>query len=144
MTTQELLVKLDEVLNKAKAGVLGTVGSNGQPHLRWMTPALLRGRPGYIYAVTSPAFAKLVDVQANPRVQWLIQTPSLREICALEGMLRVIDNPALKNEIVETIGKILFVFWKVNPSSDFVVLETRITQATYFCPMKGVKETVTF
>lgn len=144
MTPHEMLAKLDEVLAKAKTGVLATVGKNQQPHMRWMTPAVLKGRPGCLYAVTSPSFAKLLDLRENPKVQWMIQTPSLREICAVDGILTAIDNPALKSEIIEAIGRILFVFWKVNPQSEFIVLETRITQATYFCPMKGVKETVTF
>jgi len=144
MTPHEMFAKLEDVLAKAKTGVLATVGKDNQPHMRWMTPALLPGRPGCVYAVTSPAFAKLLDVRGNPKVQWLIQTPSLREVCALDGLLTVIDNPALKNEIIEAIGRILFVFWKVNPQSEFVVLETRITQATYFCPMKNIKASVTF
>ncbi len=144
MTQHDLLAKLDEVLAKARTGVLATAGKDRQPHMRWMTPALLRGRPGCLYAVTSPAFAKLLDLRDNPKAQWMIQSPSLRDIIALDGTLEAIDNPALKNEIIESIGRILFVFWKVNPQSEFVVLETRITKAVYFCPMKGIKDTVTF
>lgn len=144
MTTHEMLAKLEEVLGKAKTGILATVGKDGQPHMRWMTPTFLRGRPGFLYAVTSPSFTKMADVREHAQVQWMIQTPSLREICAVEGVLRVIDNPSLKNEIIEAIGRILFVFWKVNPGSEFVVLETRLTRATYFCPLRGVKETVNF
>ena len=44
----------------------------------------------------------------------------------------------------EALGQRLFTFWRVNPQSDFIVLETVVEQATYFTPMTGQRVTVTF
>jgi len=144
MTTQDMLATIADVIAKAKTGVLATVDNTQRPHLRWMTPAVLPGRPGFIYAVTAPFFAKLTQISANTAVAWLVQTPSLKEILNIAGTVTVIDNPALKNEIISAIGKHLFVFWKTNPKTEFLALETRIASATYFCPMQGSAETVLF
>jgi pyridoxamine 5'-phosphate oxidase len=144
MTASEMLNKIDEILGKAKTGILASIDNKNQPHMRWMTPSLINGRPGSLFAVTSPFFAKIVELDFCNKVQWMIQTPSLKDIITINGTVTVIDNPALKAEILEAIGKKLFVFWNVNPKTDFVVLETIIHEATWFSPMKNTKEKVTF
>lgn len=144
MTTTDMLAKIEETLNRAKTGVLATVDRDGAPHMRWMTPAVLQGRAGCLYAITSPAFAKIIQLNANPAVEWLIQVPSLKEIISIKGSANVIVSPALNNEIVSAIGKHLFVFWNVNPKTDVVALETVMHSATFFAPMSGVKESVVF
>ena len=144
MTPTQMLHKIDDLLGAATPGILATLDNNNQPHMRWMTPALLDGRPGALYAVTSPFFAKVMELDFCNKVQWMIQAPSLRDIITINGFVSIIDNPALKAEILETIGKKLFVFWKINPQTDFVVLETVISEATWFCPMTTTRETVTF
>jgi pyridoxamine 5'-phosphate oxidase len=144
MTTQAMLRKIDELINKAKTAVLATVDKDGQPHMRWMTPTLLRGRPNAMYAVTSPSFAKLLHLGKNAHAQWLIQAPSLRDVITLDGVVNVLDVPTLKTEVMDALGPRLFTFWKVNPRSDFIVLETVIHAATYFTPMSGEKVSVAF
>jgi hypothetical protein len=59
-------------------------------------------------------------------------------------VINVLDVTTLKTEIVEALGQRLFTFWRVNPQSDFIVLETVVEQATYFTPMTGQRVTVTF
>jgi len=145
MDRLQIVNTISRILDEAKTAVLGTLDETGRPHMRWMTPALVRGRPSALYAVTSPKFGKVLELAAHPRVQWLIQTPSLTEVVAVNGTINVLDNPAVKSEILEAIGSRLRVFWKINPeSSDLVVLETVIEEATYFLPMRGTRETVSF
>jgi general stress protein 26 len=108
-----------------------------------MTPALLKGRKGAVYSVTSPRFAKAREAEENEKVQWMFQTKTLDEIMNLEGMIRVLDNPSIKSEVLETIGGNLRVFWKINEAeSDLVVLETVIHAMTYFKPMTGERSRV--
>ncbi len=145
MDRQDLLCKLESVLEKARTGVLATTNAAGQAHLRWMTPTLIHARPGALYAITLPDSPKVQDLEDNPRVEWLIQTPNLTEIVNLRGIAQVIDNPALKAEVVESVGRHLTTFWKVNPDrTEFVVLETLIVEARYFQPMAGTRQTVRF
>jgi pyridoxamine 5'-phosphate oxidase len=145
MTQAELLRKVDEILDDAKAGVLTTVDKDGKPHVRWLTPGMLKGRPGALYAVTSPRSAKADQLEANPHVEWMIQSRSLNEVVNIKGRVHVIDNPALKSEVIESIGNRLVVFWKVNPGQmDFVVLETIIEEAELFRPMGPERVKVSF
>ena len=144
MDNRTMLDALERVLSNSKVAVLATASKDGRPSMRWMTPALVRGREGVIYAVTSPAFAKAREVSDNAHVEWMLQTKSLSEILTIQGEMTIIDNPAAKAEVLEALGGNLGTFWKVNPDeSSLVVLETRITSATLFNPLNGDKESFT-
>ena len=143
MDTRQLMSRLERILDASKAAVLATVDEDGQAHMRWMTPAVLRGREGVLYAVTSPTSAKVAHVKASPQVEWLVQSPSLDEVVSLTGRVNLVDNPSLKSEILELIGRRLSVFWRVNADpSALIVLETVIERASLFEPMSGRREEV--
>lgn len=145
MDQHDMMYKVEQLLEDSNTGVLATVDNDGKARMRWMTPTVLKGRPGVLFAVTSPDFAKVVQLASHPDVEWMIQTRSLQQVVNLRGKINVIDNPSLKSEVMEHLAWKLKVFWKVNAEkTDFIVLETVITEATYFQPMKGIKETVRF
>jgi len=142
MTKTEIVGALDDVIDTAQVAVLATIDPEGRPAMRWMTPATVRGRPGYLYAVTSPQFRKVRHLQSCPAVEWLFQTPELNRIVTVQGRMSIIDNPQLKSEVLESIGRRLEVFWRVNEKTDFIVLETAIDRISVFHPMKQVRDTV--
>ncbi|MBE0535395.1 MAG: pyridoxamine 5'-phosphate oxidase family protein [Phycisphaerae bacterium] len=145
MQAHELANKLEVILDEAKTGVLATADSNGRIHMRWMTPVVLKQRRGAIFAFSRPNAAKVDQIGASGQAAWMIQTRDLREIVHLSGPTRVIDNPALKAELMDIVGPRLAVFWKTNaPAEEFVVIETMIEEATWLKPMKASREIVTF
>lgn len=138
MTQQQFLEKLSAILDESRTAVLTTVDAEGRPHARWMTPGLLKGRAGALYCVTSKCSDKAADLEVNPAVEWLVQTPTLNDIAIVRGTANLIDNPALRTELLEVIGRRLTAFWKVNPEAmDLVVVETLIREGEYFRPMAG-------
>jgi pyridoxamine 5'-phosphate oxidase len=146
MSPQELMNKVEQILEDAKTGILATIDSDGSPHSRWMTPIVLQHRPGCIYTVTKPGSAKTMHIQTNPNVEWMFQTRAITEVVNIKGTATQIDNPALKNEIMESLASKLMVFWKANHNKpdEFVVLETVVCGGVYFKPMKGLREIVQF
>lgn len=145
MNRREMMQKIEAVLEDAKAGVLTTVDAESKPHARWMTPVVLSSWPETIFAVTSPEFPKILQLDANNQVEWLLQTRSLDQIINVRGGINVVDNPSLKAQVMEAIGRKLTVFWKVNKDrTDFVILETVIDEACWAAPVKGQKEVVSF
>ncbi|MFQ3620195.1 MAG: pyridoxamine 5'-phosphate oxidase family protein [Spirochaetales bacterium] len=138
MTVQEMLRKLDGLLETSRVGILTTVDAKGYPRSRWMTPTFVPGREGMLYAVTSPSFMKTTEIQTHPQVGWIFQTKGLDEIMTVQGKIQIIENPALRSEVQEALGRNLTIFWRVNPKEhDLVVLETVIEEITYFNPMKN-------
>ncbi len=132
MELNALLDVMERVLDGSGAAVLTTVDSQGRPHSRWMVPAILRGQPGSLYAVTSPHFTKIEHIAAQPRVSWLMQSKSLDETVEVSGKAQVIDNPALKSDVLEALGSKLAAFWHINPDeTDLTVIETAIESITY-------------
>ena len=145
MTKHELMYKVEQILETTRAGILATLDQDGKPRMRWMTPAILKGRADVLFAVTSPDFHKVAQLEARPEVEWMIQTRDLDQIINLKGKMNVLDNPSIRSEVMESLGKQLTVFWRVHTEkTDFLVLETVIEEATFFRPMKGEKETVYF
>ncbi len=144
MNIHGIMSKTAEILEDAKAGILATIDTSGRPHMRWMTPTLLQERPGTLFAVTSPQFTKVLHLASHPEAEWMLQTRSLDQIVNIKCKINIVDNPSLKAEVMEAVGRKLSVFWKVNKETDFIVLETILEEATYFCPMKGIKEVVAF
>jgi len=138
-----MLDTLERVLEDSKIAVLATVDPQGRPHMRWMTPGLVRGREGFLYAVTSPEFRKTQEVDGNPSVEWMLQTKSLDEIVTLKGAMSIIDNPSVKAEVIEAIGGHLSTFWKMNPDeSRMVVLETAIDEIRVVKPTTGARHEI--
>jgi general stress protein 26 len=143
MEIGEAFGRLENILSEVKVGILSTVDDQGKPHMRWMTPIVAKGRKGCLYAVSSPRFRKVAEIEACPDVAWLFQTKALDEIMLVRGKICAIDNPQLKSEIIEGIGRNLEIFWRTNPNeSEMVVLETTIEEIEYQLPLKGRREIV--
>lgn len=145
MEQQEIINKIESILEDAKTAILATSDSQGKVHLRWMTPAILKYQPDAIYCFAVPHCEKLKHIAANNNVEWMVQTKDLREIVNIQGTANIIDTPATKSELLETLGPRLATFWKANASAEeFIVLETKIVSAVYSKPMKAVRELVSF
>ena len=145
MDARELMTRIEAILEAHGTGLLATVDDEGRPHVRWLTPAVLRARHGVVYALTAPRFAKVGQVRANPHVEWMFQTPSLAEVITARGRMNVVDNPSLRAEVQEVIGPRLRTFWKLaRDERDLAVLETVIEEATQYLPMEGRKHSVRF
>jgi pyridoxamine 5'-phosphate oxidase len=145
MTKQEIMSEVDVILDESKTAVLATADKEGQPHMRWMTPCILKDRKFALYAITSPNFEKVRNLEENSLCEWIIQTPRLDTVVTLRGMINLVDNQSLKGEVIENIGPRLSMFWKLNENqSGLLVLETIIREGMYFKPMLGSKIHVKF
>ena len=145
MNPQEMMNKIEKILDDAHAGILATVDAEGRPRLRWLTPVSLSQWPQTLFAVTAPQFPKVAQLDAQGQIEWMIQTRALDQVVNVRGRISVVDNPSLTAQITEAIGRRLAVFWKVNASStDFVILETEIEEACWAMPLKGGKEVARF
>jgi general stress protein 26 len=146
MTPNELLHSLDRLLEDAKTGVLTTLGPDGRPRQRWMTPRRIKGRP-HLYTVSEAHASKVAEIKADPRVSWLVQPASLREVISLDGRATVEADPTLLQEFLEAVGKDLFMVWHLHPAPTrphFVVIETVLERAARLDARTGAVDVVTF
>ena len=145
MDKNEILNIIERLVDAAKTAVLATVDAENWPHIRWMTPVRLRGRPEALYAISSTQLAKTAQLARNPCVEWMFQDQTLREVVIVRGRVNLIDNPALKSEVLEAVGLRLAAFWKANQQgTGLVVLETVIDEAIYYLPLEGRRTRVRF
>lgn len=140
MDANALLEIMDRILERSRVGILATIDKEGKPRMRWMTPTTVRGREGFLYAVTSPEFDKALQLREKPDVEWMIQSKALDEVLTIRGKIQLVDNPSAKSDVQEALGGNLGTFWRVNPDeTKLIVLETVIEQMIYFKPITGEK-----
>jgi pyridoxamine 5'-phosphate oxidase len=145
MDSREVMKKVGAIIEAHGTGLLATADENGDPHVRWLTPTLLPDSPGAVYAITAPRFAKVVQVRAHRRVEWMFQKPSLDEVITLRGSMNVVETPSLRAEVLEVLGPRLSTFWKfAQDARDLVVLETVVDEGRILRPMAGRTDVVRF
>lgn len=141
MTVNRLTTLLSEIIDDAKTAVLATVDEKNTPKVRWITPALLTGYPATLFIISAGQFAKVAQARKNPHASIMLQTRSLDKVLTCEGTLSVLENPSIRAELLETIGKRLRAFWKTGSEDrELVALEFSITKAVFYLPLKGTKE----
>lgn len=145
MNAKELVSKIDVLIDESKSAVFVTLDDAGMSQSRWMTPVLIKHRGNCIYCFSAPGARKIKQIEVNDRVEWMIQRRDLREVVNLKGRCSVVNNPALKGELLEVLGPRVETFWRANaPSEDYVILETVIDEGEYFEPIRGRREKVEF
>ena len=145
MKPEELLSNLEAIAGASPAAVLCTTDSRGMGFVRWMTPGVMKYRPGMIYAFSAPNAAKIGHIEEGSDAEWMFQSSDLREIINIRGAIRAISNPELKAELIYTIAPKLYKYWKADVKPEkLTVLETVIEQATYYLPLEGIRQHVQF
>jgi len=145
MTTDELLHKFQQALEDSPMALLATVTADGFPAMRYMTPATIPGRVGYLYAITAAAFPKVNDLRQQSKVSWLLTSAKTREIFSFRGKIALVEDPRFKSELLEELGRGLETFWKLNDDpSDLIVLETQLISGEYFNPKTAEKFQASF
>jgi len=140
MTKEELVKKFRLILEDSPQALLATVTADGFPAMRYMTPAMVKGRDDCLYAVTAASFPKVKDLTLNPQVAWMLTSPKTREIYSFRGKITLVEDPRFKSELLEEIGRGLETFWRLNDDpSDLVCLETRLISGEYFNPKTAEK-----
>lgn len=145
MDQTEFMSRIDRLLEQTKTAVMTTIDADGQPRARWMTPGILHSRPYSLFCITTPESYKTLDIKNPSPVSWMVQNKSLTEIANCQGDLYLVDDPSLKQEVLELVAKHLVVYWKMNEApNDFMVLETVLRSGSVFEPMENRREMVTF
>lgn len=145
MNARDVMDRVASILDSHGAGLLATVDADGRPRVRWLTPAIFPSKPGVIYALTVPAFAKVAQLKANPHAEWIFQTPELDEIVTVRGKINIVENPSLRSELLEKVGRRMHALWKLaRDAMDLSVLETIAEEAVLYHPMEGRKVVVSF
>lgn len=144
MTKDEVLKKFRQTLEESPQALLATVTPDGYPAMRYMTPSMVKGREGRLYAVTAASFPKVKDLQVHPQVSWMLTSPKTREVFSFRGRIVLVEDARFKAELLEEIGRGLETFWRLNDDpSDLVVLETVLESGEYFNPKTAEKVSLT-
>ena len=140
----EIMGLIDTIIEENRVAVLA-VDTGGAPHLRWMTPGCIHERPGTIFMVSSSRFSKVEQIQNNPNAELMVQSRALDKIINIRGKINLLNNPSIRSETLECIGRHLHTFWNLNqPENELVVLELVIEQAVVYLPQKGSRISVDF
>jgi general stress protein 26 len=145
MNQHELLTKIETLIEESKVGLLATTDEKDKPRVRWMTPTIMPNRGSSIFAFTASDAMKIQDIHYQPEVKWLIQTADLTEVVSARGETYIVNNPALKAEVMEILIPQTTKLWTPDLYAvETVILETVIREATYYRPRESFEETIIF
>ncbi len=145
MDQHELLTKIETLIEESKVGLLATTDKQNKPRVRWMTPTIIPNRGASIFAFTAANAMKIKDIEHQSEVKWLIQRADLTEVVSIRGDTYIVNNPALKTEVLEVLIPQSTRLWTIDISTtETVILETVIREATYYRPRENHQETVVF
>ena len=134
----QILDRALALIGGGSPGLLTTLGEGGYPHSRWMVPATVPRLRGMIYAVTARGFAKVAEIEADPRVEWLFQAPDFAEVTTLRGRARIVEDPAFSAEVLKAIGPNLAAFWRLNKDpSALRIIETEVESVSILFPLRA-------
>ena len=120
--------------------LLTTVRPDGAPHATWMGAARCDD-PDTLLTITSPDSDKVVNIRANPKVEWLTGSPDRKELLYLMGEAEVVEDVAEIKRCWQAIpgkGKTFFIRY-YNSGIGFAVVKTRVKQAVYVVPEENRK-----
>jgi general stress protein 26 len=134
----QILERALALIGGGSPALFTTLGEGGYPHARWMVPCALPRLKGMVYAVTARGFAKVAEIGADPRAEWLFQSADFSEVARLSGKARAIEDPSFSAEVIKAIGPNLATFWRLamDPSA-IRVIETEIETASIFFPARA-------
>ena len=145
MDRQQILELIYSSIEDSKTAVLAVCNIEGDPTMRWMTPACLKDRPGSLFMASDAKFAKVNFIRNHPSAELMVQSRSLDRVINIRGGITVLDNVSIRLEVLECVGSRLHAFWKASGNeSDMVVLEFAMVDATVYLPMTGERHTVHF
>jgi general stress protein 26 len=142
MDFESILSRASALLGEGRPALLSTLGPDGYPRSRWMTPAMLPRLRGRIYAVTSMTFPKASQIESEPRVEWTLTAGDFSEVLSLRGSARVLADPSFSAEVLKAVGPHLPIFWGLNTDpSSVVVVETEVEYASLLVTARGLRHT---
>lgn len=145
MKKHEIMGLIDTIIDENRTAVLATVDASDTPHLRWMTPGCIHERSGTVFMISAGNLSKIEQIQNNPNAEIMVQSRALDKIINIRGKINLLNNPSIRTETLECIGRHLHTFWNLNqPENELIVLELVIEQAVFYLPQKGSRITVDF
>ena len=141
MDDKEIIRRAISIVTETRAGLLATVGLDGAPNLRWMATHSLMGSLDTLYTITAPASNKVREIEKNPAVTWLFTRVNFNEILKLHGVASLEDEPLLKSQIWDIVGRKTWRYFTINRENpEFLVLVTKVRSIEYYAPQEGVFE----
>lgn len=143
MEKPEIVRRAKNLIAEAKVALLATCGLDGHPNARWMATHTLAGGIERFYTLTAPNSNKTREIAADPRVTWLLNRVNHTEVLKLHGVASVEDDPLLKAQIWDLVGKKTKQYFTIHDGqSEFVVLVTEVKAIEYFAPGEGIHKPI--
>lgn len=130
--------RVSRLVNHSPFAVLSTVGGDGRPYCRWMSPVLVTGNLNEVDSLVLRGSRKIQQIVENPQVTWLFQSPGFDEVVSLHGEAWVDADPGYKSLVWDRMpDRHRTLFFRAKDYTGFEVLRTRIEEIEYIQPLAG-------
>jgi len=130
--------RVRRILLESPFAVLTTVGEEGRPYARWMSPIFVTGDLKEFHTLAAPLSRKIAHIRKNAQVTWLFTTPLFDEVVMLYGDAVVEEDPLLRAEIWEAMPDKQRAFILRNDENlQFAIIRTQVHTIEYMRPRQG-------
>ncbi|MFN0080063.1 MAG: protein kinase domain-containing protein [Prosthecobacter sp.] len=131
---------LFHALKTYREGLLNTVNSEGRAHSSWMG-AVCTPDFSEIITLTGTNTDKTANIRANPKVEWMFNSPDHSTIIYFEGNAEILVDDQMKNRYFELVPEETRGFFQryFQAGGSWCVIKTSIDHAVYCMPSAYMK-----
>lgn len=126
---------LSVALSNQREALLTTVNPDGRPHATWMGTVCTSDFVDLI-TLTGTRTDKVVNIRANPQVEWMFTSTDRETIVYFEGRAEIIHNDEMKHRYIQMVppeSRGFFMHY-YRAGGEWCVIKTHITSAVYCVP----------
>lgn len=94
---------IQKILLETPFAILATVGDDGRPYARWMSPIFASGNLDRVLTLAAPQSRKVAHIRKTPEVSWVFHSPAFDEVITLHGHAEVDQDPMLRGQVWEAM-----------------------------------------
>ena len=131
---------LSHALQTYREGLLNTVNIEGRPHASWMG-AVCTPDFEHLITLTGANTDKTANIHANPKVEWMFNSPDRSTIIYFEGSAEILVDDQMKQRYFELVPEESREFFMryYRSGGEWCVIKTRIDHAVYCMPSAYMK-----
>jgi len=141
--SEDIMGLARSLVNGRHPGVLGTVGMDGIPEVRWMSTLSFDEFPVF-YTLTSPDSRKIEQIKSHPGVNWMFFNEDLSLVLNLRGKAEIINDVVELKKIWQKIEDMSHAYFLNNATRKlgFVAIKTTVQSIECNSPKHAFRMTV--
>lgn len=141
----ELWKMASQLVGESSLAIMATADGSGWPHTAWMN-VIISPEMDEVVAVTMPGTEKVANLNANPKAEWAVSSPSRESFVYLSGPTEILSGDEAREYWDSMPGKSVAYYRNAaggdsDDPADYAVIRTRVQKIVH-CRAIGYRKTI--